>query len=205
MHALEIIVSKIKKDAVDEKKVYEMYYDYSEKTNSIANHRVMAIDRAEKEKVITVSFDYDKERMIEDAPKKADERNRELASGGKFELKKGYLVKGVYNTEYIPSMLDRGILAKDFHGQTATSDGTPCDMDTEMVIEEGDNFRNTLKKYPEIDKRWHIFKHRTMSARINEWYNSLREIWGLEKLDQLSESDDALVHDDFSFEEYNFC
>ena len=42
-----------------------------------------------------------------------------------------------------------------------------------------------------------------MSARINEWYNSLREIWGLEKLDQLPESDESLVHDDFSFKEYD--
>src|SRR5574344_1181380 len=65
------------------------------------------------------------------------------------------------------------------------------------------NFRNVLKNYPEIDKRWHIFKHRFMSARINEWYNSLREIWGLEKLDQLPESDESLVHDDFSFKEYD--
>ena len=65
------------------------------------------------------------------------------------------------------------------------------------------NFRNTLKNYPEIDKRWHIFKHRFMSARINEWYNSLREIWGLEKLDQLPESDETLVHDDFSFKVYD--
>ncbi len=65
------------------------------------------------------------------------------------------------------------------------------------------NFRNVLKNYPEIDKRWHIFKHRFMSARINEWYNSLREIWGLEKLDQLPEMDESLVHDDFSFKEYD--
>ena len=65
------------------------------------------------------------------------------------------------------------------------------------------NFRNVLKNYPEVDKRWHIYKHRFMSARINEWYNSLREIWGLEKLDQLPESDDTLVHDDFSFNVYD--
>ena len=60
------IVCKIKKGAEDEKKVYEMYYDYSEKTNNIANHRVMAIDRAEKEKVIAVSFSYDIDHLIED-------------------------------------------------------------------------------------------------------------------------------------------
>ena len=53
------IVTNIKKDAVDEKKVYEMYYEYSEKISNIADHRVMAIDRAEKEKVITVSMSYD--------------------------------------------------------------------------------------------------------------------------------------------------
>ena len=53
------LITKIKKDASDEKKVYEMYYDYSEKINNIANHRVMAIDRAEKEKVISVSYEYD--------------------------------------------------------------------------------------------------------------------------------------------------
>ena len=60
------IVCKIKKGAEDEKKVYEMYYDYSEKTNNIANHRVMAINRAEKEKVIAVSFSYDTDHLIED-------------------------------------------------------------------------------------------------------------------------------------------
>jgi len=65
------------------------------------------------------------------------------------------------------------------------------------------NFRNVIKEYPEVDKRWHIFKHKMMSARIGQWYDSLREIWGLEKLDQISESEDGLVYDDFSFQEYN--
>lgn len=65
------------------------------------------------------------------------------------------------------------------------------------------NFKNVLKEYPEVDKRWHIFKRKMMSARISQWYDSLREIWGLEKLDQFSESEDGLVYDDFAFKEYN--
>lgn len=65
------------------------------------------------------------------------------------------------------------------------------------------NFRTVLKNYPEIDKRWHIFKHKVLSARVNEWYNSLREIWGLEKLDLLDESEESLIYDDFSFLEYD--
>ena len=43
-----------------------MYYDYTEKTSNIADHRIMAINRAEKEKVITVSFSYDRDAIKED-------------------------------------------------------------------------------------------------------------------------------------------
>ena len=64
------------------------------------------------------------------------------------------------------------------------------------------NFRIVLKDYPEIDKRWHIYKYKVMTNKVNEWYNSLREIWGLEKLDQILEVQDPLVYDDFSFNEY---
>lgn len=59
-----IIVTKLKKDAVDENKVYEMYYDYQEKVREIKPHRVLAINRAEKEKVITVSIDVNKDDII---------------------------------------------------------------------------------------------------------------------------------------------
>lgn len=55
------LTTKVKKDAEDPQRVYEMYYDRSEKVSSLADHRVMAIDRAEKEKVITVAFSYDRE------------------------------------------------------------------------------------------------------------------------------------------------
>lgn len=44
-----------------------MYYEYSEKLSSIANHRIMAIDRAEKEKVISISFIFDEEHLENEA------------------------------------------------------------------------------------------------------------------------------------------
>ena len=62
-----VIETKLKKDAVDEKKVYQNYYDYSEKISTLADHRVMAIDRAEKEKVITVNFIFDEEGLKQQA------------------------------------------------------------------------------------------------------------------------------------------
>lgn len=53
------IVSKIKKNAVDEKKTYEIYYDFTEKVKYVKPYRVLAINRAEKENVISVKLDYD--------------------------------------------------------------------------------------------------------------------------------------------------
>ncbi|NLL02198.1 MAG: RNA-binding transcriptional accessory protein [Mollicutes bacterium] len=54
-----IIISKVKKDAVDEKKIYEMYYDFKEKVRGAKSYRVLAINRGEKEKVLNISLEYD--------------------------------------------------------------------------------------------------------------------------------------------------
>lgn len=58
------IISKKKKDAEDEKKVYEMYYDFKEKVSKIKSYRVLAINRAEKEKIVTVSIDIDDAKVL---------------------------------------------------------------------------------------------------------------------------------------------
>ena len=58
------INSKIKKNAIDENKVYDMYYDYSERIKYIKPHRILAINRGENEDVLSVSIEYEKERVI---------------------------------------------------------------------------------------------------------------------------------------------
>ena len=65
-----IIVSKMKKNAEDEGKVYEMYYDYNEPVKWIKPHRVLALNRGEKGKVLTVSIDVDKEGILDFLEKK---------------------------------------------------------------------------------------------------------------------------------------
>lgn len=60
-----VLQTKEKKKHTDENKVYEMYYGYSEKVNRIVSHRILAINRAESEKVITVTIDVDKPYFIE--------------------------------------------------------------------------------------------------------------------------------------------
>ncbi len=59
------VVGKARKDAekLDEKGIFEQYYDYEEMVNSIAHHRVLALNRAENLKIIGVSIDADKEKM----------------------------------------------------------------------------------------------------------------------------------------------
>ena len=73
-----IIVTKLKKDAVDENKVYEMYYDYQEKVREIKHHRILAINRAEKEKVITVSIDVNKDDIINNLKSKIIKNDKSL-------------------------------------------------------------------------------------------------------------------------------
>ena len=58
------ITSKIKKDAIDENKTYEMYYEFSDRIKYIKHYRVLALNRGEKEKVLTVSLDYDKDKIV---------------------------------------------------------------------------------------------------------------------------------------------
>ena len=54
-----LISSKITSNAVDEKAIFEMYYDYSEVLSSIATHRLLAMNRGEKEGVLSVSINVD--------------------------------------------------------------------------------------------------------------------------------------------------
>ncbi len=71
------IKTKVKKDAEDPNKTYEMYYDYSEEINKIKPHRVLAVNRAEKEKVVTVSIDYSTEFITDYLKSKSVKKDNE--------------------------------------------------------------------------------------------------------------------------------
>ena len=59
-----IIFTKLKKNANDENKTYEMYYDFNEPVKYIRPHRLLAINRAENEKVINVNIDVNIDEII---------------------------------------------------------------------------------------------------------------------------------------------
>ena len=72
------------KTTTDEKTVYEMYYDYRESVNKIPSHRILAINRGEKEKILKVKIENTDDAIITYLNKKV------LIPNGKFtdELKK---------------------------------------------------------------------------------------------------------------------
>mgnify|MGYP002752190154 FL=1 len=61
------ITSSLKKggEEKDENSTYKNYYEYGERVSKIASHRILALNRAEKEGIIKVSIDNDKERLCQ--------------------------------------------------------------------------------------------------------------------------------------------
>ena len=55
------IKSKIKKGAEDPKKLYEMYYEFTDRVKYIKHYRVLALNRGEKEKILNVSIDMEED------------------------------------------------------------------------------------------------------------------------------------------------
>ena len=50
------IQSKVRDESLDERKVYEQYYDYSEPISRIVPHRILAMNRGESEKILRISI-----------------------------------------------------------------------------------------------------------------------------------------------------
>ena len=58
------ITTSLKKDAVDEKKVFELYYNHSELIKFLPNHRILAMDRGENLDLLKVDVVVDEERVL---------------------------------------------------------------------------------------------------------------------------------------------
>ena len=65
-----VIHSKLKKGAIDESKTYEMYYNYEERVKYIKPHRVLALNRGEKEGILSVDISVDDDYIISFLEKK---------------------------------------------------------------------------------------------------------------------------------------
>ncbi|MGV9032157.1 Tex family protein [Lactococcus lactis] len=59
-----LLTSSLKKDAVDEKQVFEMYYEFSEKVSELPNYRVLALNRGEKLGILSVKFENNEDKIL---------------------------------------------------------------------------------------------------------------------------------------------
>ena len=84
------ITSTKKKKAEDDTKIFEIYYDYEEPVKNIVPHRVLAINRGEKLKVLTVKLQHDLERL-------------------KNYISKQVIKEGSQTAEYIETAIDDGL------------------------------------------------------------------------------------------------
>ena len=74
-----VIISKAAEEEKDEKKVYEMYYDYTEAVKTAASHRILALNRGEKEGVLAVKIETDNERLKNIVRRKVINKNSNTA------------------------------------------------------------------------------------------------------------------------------
>ena len=58
------IVSTKKPKALDEKKTYEMYYEFREKIKYAKHFHILAMNRGEDEKILNISLDYDFDNIL---------------------------------------------------------------------------------------------------------------------------------------------
>lgn len=59
-----VVTSKLKKKDADANKTYEMYYDFTEPVKHIKPHRVLAINRGENEKILSVNIEVNNEEVL---------------------------------------------------------------------------------------------------------------------------------------------
>ena len=74
-----VIISKAADGEKDDKKVYEMYYDYTEAVKTAASHRILALNRGEKEGVLAVKIETDNERLKNIVRRKVINKNSNTA------------------------------------------------------------------------------------------------------------------------------
>ena len=59
-------------------------------------------------------------------------------------------------------------------------------------------FKDTIKEREELERRWYQFKEQAMQAVVADWYNDLRETWGLERVAVEPAEIEDLVLSDFT-------
>lgn len=58
------VISSVKDETADDKKTFQIYYDFSEKVSKMQGYRILALNRGEKLGILKVGFDHNTDKMI---------------------------------------------------------------------------------------------------------------------------------------------
>lgn len=94
MQTNSFIVSSLKDGELDEKQVFQIYYDFSEKVETMQGYRTLALNRGEKLGILKVGFEHNLEKIL---------RFFEV----RFKVKNAYIIEAVQQAvkkKIIPAM-----------------------------------------------------------------------------------------------------
>ncbi|MCS4488325.1 Tex family protein [Streptococcus sciuri] len=82
------ITSKLKDEMLDEKRIYQIYYDFSEPVRNMQGYRVLALNRGEKQGVLKVHFEHNLDVMTRFVEARFREKNTYIQRAIQEALKK---------------------------------------------------------------------------------------------------------------------
>ncbi|MEY8435546.1 Tex family protein [Streptococcus hyointestinalis] len=83
-----LITSTLKDESLDEKKIYQIYYDFSEAVRKMQGYRVLALNRGEKQGVLKVHFEHNLDVMTRFVEARFKEKNAYIQKAIQEALKK---------------------------------------------------------------------------------------------------------------------
>ena len=121
-------------------KIYDEYQPDEE--NSLGNRVVQSFCYPLGINSITEADSY-----IEDSKIHSLFRHQKMLQNGEIgQIRKGDIVKSVVSSDYLPYILENGVLSKEYLGVGEASDCTPLDTDVSIVLEEPKGFRDAISK-----------------------------------------------------------
>lgn len=130
------ILSTVKEAEKDEKEVFEMYYDYQEKVKSIVSHRILAVNRGEKEGILKVEIVVPEEKIM------AYLEGQIVGKQGQSVSAK--LVRNAYQDSY--KRFIKPAIEREIRGELTEK------ADEQAINIFGENLRNLLLQSPLKDK-----------------------------------------------------
>ncbi|MFD2728511.1 Tex family protein [Enterococcus camelliae] len=126
-----LFVSRVKDESADEKKTYEMYYDFSEPFRKMVSHRVLATNRGEKEGILRITIAVDENSIFSYLEKQVVVNSR--SSVGKY-------VQEAYRDAY--KRFIQPAIERDLRNELTMK------ADEQAIHVFGENLRNLLLQAP---------------------------------------------------------